>query len=230
MKRHNLVRKVAHAHNRGIVVNWPCGFSLPQLHKHFNRCAQLKTTTMKNVATGLFLSLTLIVSCSKNDNSASNSVVGTWIFTNQLINSFAYPSVLTNHVPIGSASWSTAFDSVKISFDNNGNYTFSNFHLPVDKGKYIISQDSFIIIKPDTAGFIKFNYSLPSVTFSSGTTPVQISPYSDFHFSTDTILFKKSTNSNIVFSGLWLTKAKNPIIPSNDTLILNQSFNYFKRQ
>jgi hypothetical protein len=186
---------------------------------------------MIKIANVLIVGLILIVSCSKNDNPVSNTVVGTWIFTNQSTNSFAYPSVLTNNpYPVGSTSWFTSSDSIKISFDNNGNYTFSNFRLPVDNGKYIVAQDSFIIIKPDTAGFIKFNYSLPAITFSSGTTPLPISPYLDFHFSSDTILFKKSTNNNIVFSALWLTKAKNPVISSNDTIILNQSLNYFKRQ
>ncbi|MGF7229931.1 hypothetical protein [Arachidicoccus sp.] len=178
------------------------------------------------------LYLTFLVSCSKSDISSNNTVVGTWIFTNQTINSYAYPAVLTNSpFPIQNSTSSTTLDSIKITFDNSGNYTFRNFHLPIDNGKYTIVQDSFIIIKPDTAAFIKFNYSLPSFTTGTGNQPPSgYSPYTNFHFSTDTILFKKSTNNNITFSGTWLTKATSPILPSNDTLILNQSLNYFRRQ
>lgn len=186
---------------------------------------------MRKIFIGFFLILTSIVSCSKSDISSGNAVVGTWVFTNQLTNSFAYPSVLTNPFPVGNTSWSTSVDSIKITFDNNGNYTFWNFHLPVDNGKYFIAQDSFIIIKPDTADFVKFNYSLPLLTGGTGIPPVPVySPYSNFHFSSDTILFNKSTSNNIVFSGAWLTKANSPIIPSNDTLILNQTLSYFKRK
>jgi hypothetical protein len=178
----------------------------------------------------IILCLAFMVSCSKSDVSPTNAVVGTWIFTNQFTNSFAYPSGLTSPFPVANTSWSTTVDSIKITFDDNGNYTFWNFHLPVDKGTYSIAQDSFIIIKPDTADFVRFNYSLPVLTTGTGIPPVVVySPYSNFHFSSDTILFNKSTNNNIVFSGVWLTKADNPIIPSNDTLILNQSLNYFKR-
>jgi hypothetical protein len=185
---------------------------------------------MKKIAIGFALSLTLLISCSKDDNSGSNAIVGTWVFTSRATNSFAYPSVLTNPFPIGSSSWSTSSDSIKISFDNKGSYTFLNFNLPVDKGNYVIAQDSFLIIKPDTADFVKFNYSLSSVAFSSGTSPAPVSPYNDFHFSSDTIIMKKSANNEITFSTFWLTKAQNPIIPSNDTLILNHSLNNFKRQ
>ena len=186
---------------------------------------------MQKIFMTLILCPTLIVSCSKNDVSPTKAVVGTWIFTNQLTNSFAYPSVFTNPFPIGNTSWSTNVDSIKITFDKNGNYTFWNFHLPIDNGKYSIAQDSFIIIKPDTADFVKFNYSLPLLTVGTGIPPIGVySPYSNFHFSSDTILFKKSASNNIVFSGAWLTKASNPIIPGNDTLILNQSLNYFKRE
>lgn len=184
---------------------------------------------MRSILAGLILSLTLITSCSKNDNS--NALIGTWTFTNQSINSFAYPSVLNNNsFPVGVSTWSIAVDSIKLTFDNSGNYTFSNFHLPVDKGKYTIVKDSFLVIKPDTSDFVKFNYSLQSGTFGSGIPPTPVySPYSNFHFSTDTVIFKL-TNNNIVFSGIWVTKANHPINPSNDTLLLNQSLNYFKRQ
>lgn len=185
---------------------------------------------MKPIFSGLLLSMTFIVSCSKNDTLNSNILVGSWTFTNQAINSFAYPSVLNNNpFPVGTSTMSIAIDSIKLTFDNAGNYTFSNFHLPVDKGKYTIVQDSLLVIKPDTSDFVKFNYTLQSVTFVSGIPPVPIySPYSSFHFSTDTIRFKL-TNNNIIFSGVWVTKANHPIIPSNDTLLLNQSLNYFKR-
>jgi|SRR6188474_1290255 len=208
-----------------------CGNSIIPTAQMRDRCTPLKTSFMQKIFIALILCLTLIVSCSKSDVSPTNAVVGTWIFTNQLTNSFAYPSVLTNPFSVGNTSWSTTFDSIKITFDNNGSYTFWNFHLPVDNGKYSIAQDSFIIIKPDTADFVKFNYSLPLLTGGTGIPPILVySPYSNFHFSSDTILFKKSTSNNIVFSGAWLTKATYPIIPSNDTLILNQSLNYFKRE
>jgi hypothetical protein len=185
---------------------------------------------MKTIFTVIFFSSISLISCSKNDDSVSNPVVGTWVFTNRVTNSFAYPSVLTNPFPIGSSSWSVSSDSIKISFDNDGNYTFLNFNLPVDKGSYILAQDSFLIIKPDSADFIRFNYSLSSVGFSSGTNPDPVPPYHDFRFSSDTVVMKKSTNNNITFAALWLTKAQNPIIPSNDTLILNYSLSNFKRQ
>ena len=89
---------------------------------------------MQKFFIGLILSLTLIISCLKSDVSSANAVVGTCVFTNQLTNSFAYPSVLTNPFPVGNTTWSTNVDSIKITFDNNGNYTFRNFHLPVDNG------------------------------------------------------------------------------------------------
>src|SRR6476661_3081944 len=186
---------------------WPDSYKIRP-----RRFRPLKTSFMVKIFIAVILCLTLIVSCSKSDVSPANAVVGTWIFTNQLTNSFAYPSVLTNPFPFGNTRWSTTVDSIKITFDNNGNYTFWNFHLPIDNGKYSIAQDSFIIIKPDTADFVKFNYSLPLLTVGTGIPPIGVySPYSNFHFSSDTILFKKSASNNIVFSGAWLTKASNPI-------------------
>jgi hypothetical protein len=104
---------------------------------------------MQKIFIPLMPSLALTVLCSKSDVSPANAIIGTWIFTNQLTNSFAYPSVLTSPFAVSNASWSTTLDSIKITFDNNGNYTFWNFHLPVDKGKYSIAQDSLIIIKPE---------------------------------------------------------------------------------
>jgi hypothetical protein len=187
-------------------------------------------TKMKTFLIVFSLSWISLISCSKNDHSVSDPVVGTWVFTNRVTNSFAYPSVLTNPFPIGSSSWSISSDSIQISFDNDGNYTFLNFNLPVDKGSYILAQDSFLIIKPVSSDFIKFNYSLSSVGFSSGTNPAPVPPYNDFRFSSDTIVMKKPTDNNITFSALWLTKAQNPIIPSNDTLILNYCLSNFKRQ
>ena len=184
---------------------------------------------MNKLILGLALSFMLLVSCSKSDNANSIGLAGTWIFTERVSNSFAYPSVLINPYPIASSRWVTSLDSIKITFDNNGNYEFSNFNLPVDKGRYIV-KDSFLIINPDTSGFVKFNYSLISVAFSPVTTPVQYSPYQDFHFSSDTILIKKTTSHNVSFSTQWLTKATSPILPGNDTLILNHSVNNFKRQ
>lgn len=191
---------------------------------------------MKRLFIGLILILTLFVSCSKNNTQTSSSVVGTWIFTNRSIASYAYPSVLTNNpFPIAISSSSTTIDSIKVTFDNNGNYSFINYHLPIDNGTYIVVQDSFIVISPDTAGFVKFNYTLPTLIGANDTTPgvppVPIyAPYANFQYTSDTILFKKSANNNIIFSGAWLTKANQPIIPSNDTLVLNQSLNYFKKQ
>ena len=127
---------------------------------------------MKKIVFGYVLGLALLISCSKNDSAISNEIAGTWVFTGQVINSFAYPSVLTNPFPIASSGLSTSLDSIKITFDNNGNYTFSNFKLPVDRGTYKIVKDSMLVINPDTAAFVKFNYSLTSVTFSSAVTPV----------------------------------------------------------
>lgn len=190
----------------------------------------LNDNKMKTIFSVIFLSWISLISCSKTDDSVSNPVVGTWVFTNRVTNSFAYPSVLTNPFPIQSSSWSISSDSIKIRFDNDGNYTFLNFNLPVDKGSYVLAQDSLLIIKPDSADFIRFNYSLSSVTFSSGTNPAPVPPYNDFRFSSDTIVIKKSTNNSITFSAIWLAKAQNPIIPSNDTLILNNSLSNFKRQ
>src|SRR5215467_15177994 len=102
------------------------------------------------------LILTLFLSCNKNSTQQSNSVVGTWIFTNQTTVSYAYPSVLNNDTfPIANSTASTTSDSIRVTFDNNGNYTFMNYRLAADNGTYIISQDSFMVINPDTAGFIK---------------------------------------------------------------------------
>jgi hypothetical protein len=185
---------------------------------------------MIRTAIAFTITLLLLTSCSKTENPAANKLVGTWIFTNRISTSFAYPSVLTNPFPLASSSWSISMDSIKISFDNSGNFIFSNFNLPVDKGKYVVVKDSILIIDPDTAGLVKFNYSLISLTNSSTTGPVQYLPYQDFRFSSDTIIMKGLTSNHLSLSTNWLTKATNPIIPSNDTLILNASVNNFKRQ
>jgi hypothetical protein len=175
--------------------------------------------------------LTLGLACSKSNNPPSNAIEGTWIFTNQSTFSYPYPEVLTNPLPFTATSSSTTVDSIKISFYNNGTYTFSNFKLPIDNGTYVIAQDSFLIIKPDTSGFVKYNYTLPLIySFTGPNPPPAPPPYAGFIFTSDTILFKKSDNKTIAFSGVWLAKSNSPIIPSNDTIILNQCINYFKLQ
>jgi len=184
---------------------------------------------MKLIA--LLLLLTLGLACSRTNNSPANAIAGTWIFTNQSTFSYAYPDVLTNPLPFATGRYTTTIDSIKISFFNNGTYAFSNFRLPIDNGTYIIAQDSLLIIKPDTSGFVKYNYTLPvTYSFTGPNPPLTPPPYAGFIFTSDTILFKKSNNNTIAFSGIWLAKAVSPIIPSNDTIILNQCINYFKLQ
>ncbi len=191
---------------------------------------------MKKSFIGLLISLAIVSSCSKKDSLPSTALVGKWVFTNQVITSFAYPWVLHNNsFPIATSNFSTTLDSIQIVFDNNGNYIFRNFHLPIDNGTYTIAQDSFIIINPPTADFVKFNYVMPSLSAFVDTLPGVIppatyTPYSNFQYTSDTILFRKTSNNGLVFSGSWLIKASQPLIPTNDTLILNQSFNYFKKQ
>jgi len=177
------------------------------------------------------LFLALILSCSKSNDKPANDISGTWVFTHQVVFSYAYPSVLTQPYPISTSNWATTYDSIRIHFDGAGNYSFLNFRWPVDQGKYTIAQDSFLIIKPDTADFIKFNYMLPGFSAYNGTDTIVLptSPYAGFKFSSDTLLFKKSGN-DIVFSGAWFTRANAPVIPSNDTIMLNQSASYFKKQ
>lgn len=174
------------------------------------------------------LTLIILSACSKSGEPPSNKIVGTWAFTNQLGKSFSYPSILTNPLPFSVSSWSVSVDSIKVTFNNNGSYSFSNFRLPTDRGSYSIVQDSLLVIKPDTAGFIKFCYSTPTLTAGSGTLPIYI-PYSNFYFSSDTILFKKLTADQIAFTSFWLSKPSQPIQPSLDTIVINQAVSYFKR-
>lgn len=174
------------------------------------------------------LFLIVLFGCSKSDNIPSNKIEGTWAFTNQLGRSFSYPSILTDPLPFSVSSWSIAVDSIKVTFDNKGNYTFSNFQLPIDRGSYSIVQDSLLIIKPDTAGLLKFSYSTPTLSAGSGIPPIYI-PYSNFYFSSDTILFKNPSADKLVFATFWLSKAFQPIQPSMDTLVINQAISNFKR-
>ena len=194
------------------------------------RYVLFKTNLMRRIIlTGILFSLLVITSCSKSNSSPSNSIVGTWIFTNQITFSNPYPAILTNMNPLVNSTYAISSDSINVTFSNNGDYSFSNFHLPVDKGTYSIVQDSFLVIKPDTSDFVKFNYTLPTVVFGTGTSTNQPLPYAGFQFTSDTILFKR-TNNNIAFTGAWLAKADRPLQPSGDTILLNQVINYFKKQ
>jgi hypothetical protein len=175
--------------------------------------------------------LIIIAACNKDNNSPVNSIVGTWVFTNQFNQSFSYPSVLNNPFPISVSSWTISSDSIKATFDNNGNYSFVNFRLPIDKGTYTVLHDSLLVIKPDTSGFVKFCYTTPIFYALSWIpdTPLPQLPYASFHFTSDTILFKM-TNTNILFTAFWLTKPASPLIPSGDTIIINQANSNFKRR
>ncbi len=181
----------------------------------------------------------LFVACSKKSSSPSDSLAGTWIFTNQLTQSSVPVSTsLIGSSPSVTTSWTAPADSIKITFDGNGSYTFLNFHLPIDRGTYTILKDSFLVIHPDTADFVKFNYTLPVIGFSGTvTTPTSPTttpllptyvPYTNFHFVSDTILFRKATdNSKLTFIGTWRTTQA---APANDTIVLNQCTNFFIRQ
>ncbi len=185
------------------------------------------------IVAGLMLTFIIFTSCSKSDQGIAG-ITGTWIFTNSAVFSYAYPSVLTGNTnPIGVSTGSTSLDSCRITFNSNDSYSFTNFRQPADNGEYTITQDSFLVIKPDTADFVKFNYTPPTLIAITDTLPAHppsYSPYTGFQYSTDTILFKKTSNNNIVFSGAWIGKAAQPILPGNDTLILYVSYHYFKRQ
>jgi hypothetical protein len=176
--------------------------------------------------------LSVLASCNKNESPATNAIVGTWVFTNQFSQTYSYPSFLTNTNPISVSTWSISSDSIKATFDNNGNYSFEKFRSPIDYGKYTIFNDSLLIIKPDTSGFVKFCYTSPTFYVSSWIpgTPLPQLPNVNFHFTSDTILFKKSNTDNIMFTAFWLTKSSTPVLPSGDTIIINQANSYFKKQ
>ncbi len=175
--------------------------------------------------------LIIISSCTKDNNSPSNAIVGNWIFTNQFNQTYSYPAFLNNPSPISVSSWTISSDSIKITFDNSGNYSFVNFRYPIDNGTYAILHDSLLVIKPDTSGFVKFCYTTPYFYTFSWTPgiPLPQLPYSNFHFTSDTILFKKSNVDNITFTAFWLTKASTPLLPSGDTIIINQANSSFKK-
>jgi hypothetical protein len=175
--------------------------------------------------------LIIITSCTKDNNSGRSAIAGTWIFTNQVSQSNSYPSALINPYPISIASWTISSDSIKAIFDKDGNYTFTNFSLPIDKGTYTILHDSLLIINPDTSGFVKFCYTAPAFYGFSWTPQIPLPqlPYSDFYFTSDTILFKKTNTDNITFTAFWFKKASSPIQPSGDTIIINQATSNFKR-
>ena len=123
-------------------------------------------TLARIICIALFLS-----SCEKGDNDNSTTVSGKWAFTNQYARSFAYPTVLTNPMPFSILDWSLSNDSIQVNFDNNGNYTFSNYSLPTQTGKYSIVHDTVLLIKPDTSAFIKFCYSTQAFYAGSTTLP-----------------------------------------------------------
>jgi hypothetical protein len=187
---------------------------------------------MKHVTLiSIFFLIGVCVACNKHDNP-SNAVVGTWVFTNQFNKFYSYPSVVTDPNPISASTWSLSYDSIKVRFENNRNFTFTNFRLPIANGTYTIVQDSLLVIKPDTSSFIKFCYSTPTVTFGSFIPPPvqQIAlPYANFHFTSDTILFRKSSANDLAFTTFWFTK-NTARQPSRDTLTLNEANSYFKRQ
>lgn len=181
----------------------------------------------------LFLFM-LILSCSKNsETSSTNPIVGSWRFTNQTNISFPYPSGLNNPFATGTSNFIISNDSIKVSFDNNGNYFFSNFRLPIDIGTYKIIQDSFLIIKPDTAGLIKFCYNVPVFIGGTGLPPNPILltpfPYTNFQFSSDTIILKISNNSEVDFTAYRFTKRAIPYLPSGDTITSNKITSNFIR-
>lgn len=185
---------------------------------------------MKRIITAvLTIFLLSLGACSKTENSSSitRAIAGEWAFRSQFIQSFSYPSVLTNPTPVSISNWAVSNDSIKIRFDGSGNYSFKNFRLPADNGTYKIVQDSLLIIKPDTSGFIKFCYS--SFNFYVSSSIVTNFPTTTFHFNSDTIILKKAGSENLELSTFWLTRATIPIQPSQDTILLNQSRFYFKR-
>lgn len=167
--------------------------------------------------------------CKKTGTGPSNILVGTWVFTHQQTATYAYPSVLVNRNPLSVGQQSVSFDSIRVSFFSDGSYTFSNFRLPTDKGTYTLSGDSLLIIHPDTAGFLKFNYTMPQVN-AGPVPPVSSGPaYAGFQFTTDTIGVHIE-NGQAIFLGAWITSSAMPLIPSGDTLVLNEVINYFTRK
>ncbi len=177
--------------------------------------------------------LCTIFSCSKTSDSSPNDIAGTWVFTSGVSASYAYPAVLQNPSAIvEQGNTVVSDDSIRITFNGNGSYTFLNHRLPPDAGTYRVSQDSFLIIQPDSAAFIKFSYPALGVvagtTDTSGTLP-KPEPYANFQFVSDTILIKKSSNG-IIFSTAWLTHTSYPLALTNDTLLLNINSSNFKRQ
>ena len=173
-----------------------------------------------------FLSL-LCYSCSKNDNLTANPIAGTWVFDSSFAISYAYPSLYNVVYVYGSTN---SGGDVRVTFDNNHNYTFSNSIYPIDRGVYSIVQDSFLVIQPDTAALVKLNYTLPILFSGSsgGSLPPIPPPYYGFQYTSDTILFKIA-NNNLILSGVWLSKAATPLFPSDDTMQLNRVTNYFKK-
>lgn len=169
--------------------------------------------------------LVSICSCSKKGNEPSNSITGTWSFKTQSGATFTYPSILTNPQPVALSHSTVSDNSIKINF-NNGNYTFLNHQLPADYGSYTIVQDSMLIIQPDSSKFVAFCYTANFITASSTTVPT---PYMPFHYYGDTIIFKKLTNDSLIFKAYWSNKYSMPIQPSQDTILLNQAYSYFKK-
>jgi len=183
----------------------------------------------------------MLTACSKN---ASDSIVGTWVFTNQFTASSYTDHTLSPLYPSTYSTMALSNDSIRIVFNGNGTFTFYNFHLPVDQGTYSIVRDSLLVIQPDTAGFVKFNYPQPAATFSTTTPPVVppviipgdpstypvYAPYANFHFISDTIQFK-ITSGKVAFSTTWLSKQQpSGAVPTSDSLVINQCGNFFTRQ
>jgi len=171
------------------------------------------------------LPVIIVSSCTKQDSSPTDAVAGTWTFTAQVFQSFS-PSTVSSPTTVYNSS--SPADSVRIIFDGSGNYAFMNYQLPVDIGKYTIIRDSLLIIKPDTSGFVKFNYTVPS-NFSiigSGSS----TPYANFHFTSDTIVFQKTAGYLITFGSTWKEKSSTPVAPGTDSMVLNKNYTTFTLQ
>lgn len=185
----------------------------------------------RNLSGWLFICFIIFASCKPNNNTPSNAITGTWKFTNQFSQTYSYPSILNDPIPVSVSSWSISIDSIRATFDNNGNYSFVNFRSPKENGTYSIFQDSLLIIKPDTSDFVKFCFTTPTFNAFSWVpeAPLPELPYSDFYFTSDTILFKKPDADNIIFTAFWLTLASKPLQPSGDTILVNQANSNFKK-
>lgn len=196
-------------------------------------------------------------SCQKDKPVATEKLSGTWIFTDENMVTFAphgsqvpmssfkgsainFHTITTaGYGMLATSSMTMTDGSIRITFNGQGTYTFASPWRPDETGHYRVVQDSLLVIQPDSADFIKFNY--PTMSVSAGSVIITsvdslpaYDPYDndDYQFIGDTVYFTCPDNHReLTLATSWISKAAAPTEPFwKDTLLLQAHIAHFRRQ